>query len=202
MLARFSAFLSLIHALLGLDFSLLEQQKAKIAAQIGVEVDEELEAAFLSGSHPGAATQERPSTVTIPKKRTRDEIVAELKRQKPRDVPVDAEKEDGLEKAKKMGRFKPIGAPAQSAPSKSKKTKGKKVPRQEGKVDVVASGAKSLEPSTSGLSIEATESSIQSVSIFSTPASANACPPEPPSKPFHPTPTFPPPPHHPPQPNS
>ena len=160
-----------------------------MAAQSEAEVDEELEAVFAGGTHPRlTATQDRPFTAAVPKKRTRDEIVAELKLQKRRDVPVDIEEEDKLEKAKKMGKFKPIGAPTSSAPSKLKKTKAKKAPVQGRKGDAVTLVVKSSEPSTSGLSIETTEPSIKSLPKPSTPDSMNTRSPEPVPKAPHPIP--------------
>ena len=54
----------------GLDFALLEQTKAKLAATDSVVDDEVLESAFLEGSS---------SAPSIPRKRTREDILKELK---------------------------------------------------------------------------------------------------------------------------
>ncbi|KAG1808733.1 RED-like protein N-terminal region-domain-containing protein [Suillus subaureus] len=88
----------------GLDMSLLEQNKARAAAS--TEDDDTLEQAFIEAS----------SGPTTHKKRTREDIIRELKAKRndkgpqPPDTTVEA-LEDGardLEKAKKAGKFKPI----------------------------------------------------------------------------------------------
>ncbi|KAG0709391.1 RED-like protein N-terminal region-domain-containing protein [Suillus ampliporus] len=89
----------------GLDVSLLEQNKARAAAS--TEDDDTLEQAFIEAS----------SEPTASRKRTREDIIRELKAKRnieglqsfdttaepPEDGPSD------LEKAKKAGKFKPIG---------------------------------------------------------------------------------------------
>lgn len=88
----------------GLDVSLLEQNKARAAAS--TEDDDTLEQAFIEAS----------SEPTAHKKRTREDIIQELKAKRngkgPQSFDTAAEAlEDGardLEKAKKAGKFKPI----------------------------------------------------------------------------------------------
>lgn len=95
----------------GLDFALLEQNKARAAA--ATEDDDVLEQAF--------------TEAVLPKKRTREDIVKELrnKRQKSEGAPEDTTSQvvdDPLENAKKAGKFKPIGfKPIGSAEAKKKK---------------------------------------------------------------------------------
>ncbi|KAG1746527.1 RED-like protein N-terminal region-domain-containing protein [Suillus paluster] len=89
----------------GLDVSLLEQNKARAAAS--TEDDDTLEQAFLEVS----------SEATVPKKRTREDIIQELKAKRNSEglQTIDTTAEppgdgaDNLEKAKKAGKFKPIG---------------------------------------------------------------------------------------------
>ncbi|KIK08830.1 hypothetical protein K443DRAFT_493192 [Laccaria amethystina LaAM-08-1] len=90
----------------GLDFALLEQNKAR--SLNSADDDESLEKAFLATSS-GA-----PSTV--PKKRTREDIIRELKEKRGSKPTEDAsmsktaEQESRLlEEAKQKGKFKPIG---------------------------------------------------------------------------------------------
>ncbi|TFK39822.1 RED-like protein N-terminal region-domain-containing protein [Crucibulum laeve] len=105
----------------GLDMALVEQHKAK--ASMSIEDDDSLEQAFLEAS----------SEKAVPKKRTREDIIRELKEKRGgetegRDVRVTkiAEVEAKLlEEAKKQGKFKPIGFKpiGGSADGKKKKTK-------------------------------------------------------------------------------
>ncbi|KAF9466112.1 hypothetical protein BDZ94DRAFT_1213478 [Collybia nuda] len=92
----------------GLDVALLEQNKAR--ATLSTEDDDSLEQAF----------REAASGPIVPKKRTRDDLIRELKEkraQKGEGVAIDNEKvvktaeEETLflEEAKKKGKFKPIG---------------------------------------------------------------------------------------------
>ncbi|KAI0766702.1 RED-like protein N-terminal region-domain-containing protein [Trametes elegans] len=87
----------------GLDFALLEQARARAAAETAATEDVSLEQAFLE-----SAAQ--------PKKRTRADILRELKSK--RGVAADGDGADGaaqaaadkaLEEAKKAGKFRPIG---------------------------------------------------------------------------------------------
>lgn len=99
----------------GLDFALLEQNKARLAASTAVEDDDTLEQAFIEGSS------------TVPKKRTRDDILRELKSKRLKGEPVPdlpAETTDAaLEEAKKAGKFKPIGFKPIGSSGKKKKAK-------------------------------------------------------------------------------
>lgn len=137
---------------IGLDFALLEQAKARSGNS--KEDDDALEEAFLE-----AAT---PATV-VPKKRTREDLLKELKSK--RDMPADSETtpeepevpaaEKSLEKAKQMGKFKPIGAPSDSkvkAKEEKKKKKKRKVAAEDSSavkaegLDVPAASAKPPPP--------------------------------------------------------
>ncbi|CDO69627.1 hypothetical protein BN946_scf184851.g15 [Trametes cinnabarina] len=105
----------------GLDFALLEQARARVAAEVEATEDVSLEQAYLE-------------SVTQPKKRTREEILRELKSKRGVSgeptaaapvVPSAADK--ALEEAKKAGKFKPIGfKPVGGAPEKGEKVKRKK----------------------------------------------------------------------------
>ncbi|KAJ7255513.1 hypothetical protein B0H12DRAFT_1113858 [Mycena haematopus] len=95
----------------GLDVALLEQNKAK-ASRSTVD-DDSLEQAFM----------EAASEPTVPKKRTREDIIRELKEKK--GIKSSAPTTDAaLEAAKKQGKFKPIGfKPIGEDKSKKKKVK-------------------------------------------------------------------------------
>ncbi|KAI0825789.1 RED-like protein N-terminal region-domain-containing protein [Irpex lacteus] len=137
-----------VHTVLvkGLDFALLEQNKAR--AQAATEDDDTLEQAFIEGSS------------TLPKKRTREEIVAELKNKRSKgDSGEGGEgvvKSDvvALEEAKKAGKFKPIGfKPIGETEKKGKKKVVKKVKgegkKKKAKEDVASEAASKEEPATS-----------------------------------------------------
>ncbi|KAF8634593.1 hypothetical protein AX17_004182 [Amanita inopinata Kibby_2008] len=108
----------------GLDIALLEANKAKAA--LSTEDDETLENAFLGNSPP------TPQPITIPKKRTREELIRELKEKRGQvqnsgtggpEGPVEEEAKL-LEEAKKAGKFKPIGfKPISEEKPKKKKAK-------------------------------------------------------------------------------
>ncbi|KAI0083950.1 RED-like protein N-terminal region-domain-containing protein [Irpex rosettiformis] len=116
----------------GLDFALLEQNKARAFATSTIEDDDTLEQAFIEGSS------------TVSKKRTREEIVAELRNKRTKGEATDVGEEGGeegvkgagdmaLEEAKKSGKFKPIGfKPIGETEKKGKKKVIKKV-KGEGK---------------------------------------------------------------------
>ncbi|KAJ7813635.1 hypothetical protein B0H13DRAFT_2242893 [Mycena leptocephala] len=93
----------------GLDVALLEQNKAK--ASLSTVDDDSLEQAF----------REAASEPTVPKKRTREDIVRELKEK--RGITTSTPVNDGaLEAAKKQGKFKPIGfKPIGTPEAKAKK---------------------------------------------------------------------------------
>lgn len=94
----------------GLDFALLEQNKARAAAS-NIEDDDSLEKAFLEGT---------ADTPIVPIKRTREELVRELKEKRSNNgsslndaslFRKSAEDEVKiLEETKKTGKFKPIGS--------------------------------------------------------------------------------------------
>jgi len=95
----------------GLDVALLEQNKAK--ASLSTVDDDSLEQAFM----------EAASEPTVPKKRTREDIIRELKEKKGIKSSAPAT-DEALEAAKKQGKFKPIGfKPIGSAEDKPKKKK-------------------------------------------------------------------------------
>ncbi|KAF7356518.1 hypothetical protein MVEN_00985300 [Mycena venus] len=97
----------------GLDIALLEQNKAK--ASLSTVDDDSLEQAFM----------EAASEPTVPKKRTREDIIRELKEKKGIKSSAPAN-DDALEAAKKQGKFKPIGfKPIGGAENKPKKKKVK-----------------------------------------------------------------------------
>jgi len=106
----------------GLDFALLEQNKAR--SLNSADDDESLEKAFL------AASSGEPSTV--PKKRTREDLIRELKEKRGSKPTEDAsmsktaEPESRLlEEAKQKGKFKPIGFKPIGDGDTKKKTKKK-----------------------------------------------------------------------------
>jgi len=108
----------------GLDFALLEQNKAKAAAaSTGVD-DESLEQAFLEVT--SAVSESAPST-TVPRKRTREDLIKELKEKRGNPgVQNSKEKDIGIEEAKKAGKFKPIGfKPVGNSDKKETKKKDK-----------------------------------------------------------------------------
>ncbi|KAJ6518887.1 hypothetical protein C8R45DRAFT_8556 [Mycena sanguinolenta] len=81
----------------GLDFSLFEQNKAK-AARSTVD-DDSLEQAFM----------EAASEQIVPKKRTREDIIRELKEKNANTSAAPTTTDAALEAAKTQGKFKPIG---------------------------------------------------------------------------------------------
>lgn len=103
----------------GLDVALLEQNKAK--ASLSTVDDDTLEQAF----------QAFTSEQTVPKKRTREELIRELKEKrgvKSSSPMTSGSKptDEALEAAKKQGKFKPIGfKPIGAAADKPKKKKVK-----------------------------------------------------------------------------
>lgn len=86
----------------GLDFALLEQTRARVDNQ--AEDDDSLETAFRSAS----------SSNNVPKKRTREDIIRELKEKKTKGGSaitklVSVGEAARIEELKKAGKFKPIG---------------------------------------------------------------------------------------------
>ena len=110
----------------GLDVALLEANKAK--ATISTEDDDILEKAFA-----GQELSSPPESNLIPKKRTREELVRELKEKREQvqstdnDITLRSAEEEAklLEDAKKAGKFKPIGfKPIAEEKPKKKKVRG------------------------------------------------------------------------------
>ncbi|KAL5531633.1 hypothetical protein ACEPAG_4510 [Sanghuangporus baumii] len=136
----------------GLDFALLEQTKARLAAGSSTKDDEELEEAFrgvISDSPP--ALEE----VVSSKKRTREDIVRELKNKKTQGevnggdatAPV---VDKSIEEAKKEGKFKPIGfKPIGGSNSKAKDGKQVKKKKKR-KVEENANVAQSATTASAG----------------------------------------------------
>ncbi|CAE6466986.1 hypothetical protein ACGC1H_003720 [Rhizoctonia solani] len=121
----------------GLDFALLEQQRAR--EELRDDLDDDLESAF-QGNPVGASSTEEPSTEiqTQGKKRTRAELLAELKQSRgtheSQGVKSSTKEEEieALERAKQAGKFKPMGS-SSFAPVEKKKKKKKKAIAEEGK---------------------------------------------------------------------
>lgn len=89
----------------GLDFNLLRQQKAKMYESQDVDDEEALEQVF--------------QELSTAKRKTREELVADLKKSRKEGGAADKP----LETAKEQGKFRPIGAPVE-AKSKKRKVKG------------------------------------------------------------------------------
>lgn len=97
----------------GLDFALLEQQKAKVSATDAAEDEEALEAVFNNTSiQPSTPSELAPATKVSGRKRTREELLKELKvkRAKGEVAAAPVVEDKALEEAKKVGKFKPIGS--------------------------------------------------------------------------------------------
>ncbi|CAE6529645.1 unnamed protein product [Rhizoctonia solani] len=122
----------------GLDFALLEQQRAREESRD--DLDDDLESAF-QGNPVGTSSTEEPSTEiqTHGKKRTRAELLAELKQSRGTHESQGAksstkeEEIEALERAKQAGKFKPMGS-SSFAPVEKKKKKKKKAIAEEGKL--------------------------------------------------------------------
>ena len=102
----------------GLDMALLEQNKARVG--LSTEDDDSLEQAFL----------EVASESKVQKKKTREDLIRDLKEKRQKGGVDDVKKVDTaeddirrLEEAKKVGKFKPIGAPTDDK-AKRKREKG------------------------------------------------------------------------------
>ncbi|OCH96311.1 hypothetical protein OBBRIDRAFT_232289 [Obba rivulosa] len=118
----------------GLDLSLLEQSRARLAASSAVEEDESLERAF----REAAAAEPADTHAHAPRKRTREEILAAIKRKRartdegggdadaaPAEQPALKNADAALEEAKKAGKFRPIGFKPIGGEKKVKKGKPK-----------------------------------------------------------------------------
>ena len=125
----------------GLDYALLEQNKAKAAALSGVEDDEALEQAFL-GVDEGTSA-DTVEAVSQQKKKSRQELIRELKEKRGEDKPAESKAADaGIEEAKKAGKFKPIGFKpigGDSGERKRKKEGDEKKKKKKRKVEEVKS---------------------------------------------------------------
>ncbi|KAF9650129.1 hypothetical protein BDM02DRAFT_1512192 [Thelephora ganbajun] len=109
----------------GLDFALLEQNKAKAAVVSNVEDDEALEQAFLGVG--GSTSTDVVEAVPQPKKKSRQKMIHELKEKRERDEQAENKAADaGIEEAKKAGKFKPIGFKPIDGDSEGKKRKKEK----------------------------------------------------------------------------
>jgi len=103
----------------------LEQNKAKAAATSNVEDDEALEQAFL-GIDGGAST-DAVETAPQPKKKSRQDLIRELKEKRGQDeLAEDKAADAGIEEVKKAGKFKPIGFKPIGGDSEGKKRKKEK----------------------------------------------------------------------------
>ncbi|KIM44703.1 hypothetical protein M413DRAFT_442660, partial [Hebeloma cylindrosporum] len=126
----------------GLDFALLEQNKAKVT--ISAEDVDALDQAFLQSS----SSQHEPA---VPKKRTREDIIRELKEQRAGKSSSDSsasktsEELRSLEEAKQRGKFKPIGFKpiGSSAENKRKKPKTDNLEKEEKRKKRKANGDES-----------------------------------------------------------
>lgn len=121
----------------GLDFALLEQTRAREAALNSTEDDELLENVLLAG--PSTSTASTTVSNDSKRKRTREDLVRELKERRSKaddsaDKPA-TKAEKGVEEARKEGKFKPIGfKPIGGSSSAAKKDGTRKKKKQ--KVEV------------------------------------------------------------------
>ncbi|EPQ56242.1 hypothetical protein GLOTRDRAFT_138030 [Gloeophyllum trabeum ATCC 11539] len=176
----------------GLDFALLEQNKARAAAEAAAQDDESLEKAF-------------EEAATIPKKRTREDILRELKAKRQKgEIDEEAAKTEkaekekkererdlALEEAKKKGKFKPIGFKpiGESAGAEGKKQKKKVKEKDEGerkkkKRKVQSADGKDTEPGLEAASGAAESAQIAEASTSKQEAPKPAPPPPPESEPL------------------
>lgn len=110
----------------GLDFALLEQNKVKAAAISAVEDDDALEKAFL-GVDDGGTSTDAIELTSQPKKKSRQDLIRELKEKRGQDKPAESKAADaGIEEAKKAGKFKPIGFKPIGGDPEGKKRKKEK----------------------------------------------------------------------------
>ena len=103
----------------------MEQNKAKAAVTSTVEDDEALEQAFLGVD--GDASVDTVETAPQPKKKSRQDLIRELKEKRGQHKPAESKVIDaGIEEAKKAGKFKPIGFKPIGGDSEGKKRKKEK----------------------------------------------------------------------------
>ncbi|CAE6406329.1 unnamed protein product [Rhizoctonia solani] len=122
----------------GLDFALLEQQRAREESRD--DLDDDLESAFQGKPVEDSSKMESSTTIQSQgKKRTRAELLAELKQSREADdsqgakISTKEEEIEALERAKQAGKFKPMGSSSFAPVEKKKKKKKKKVVTDEGK---------------------------------------------------------------------
>ena len=108
----------------GLDFALLEQNKAKATATSNVEDDEALEQAFLGLD--GDDSADIVGTAPQPKKKSRQDLIRELKQERRQEPTENTVADAGIKEAKKAGKFKPIGFKPIGGDSVGKKRKKEK----------------------------------------------------------------------------
>ncbi|THH07399.1 hypothetical protein EW145_g3408 [Phellinidium pouzarii] len=114
----------------GLDFALLEQTRARAAVSTSKEDDEMLEAAFHGVALPPLPEPSVPDVnLSSSKKRTREDILRELKQKREASSIVASgsvpDEVKALEEAKREGKFKPIGFKPIGSSSASAKDKVK-----------------------------------------------------------------------------
>ncbi|KAI0924909.1 hypothetical protein AcW2_005645 [Taiwanofungus camphoratus] len=158
----------------GLDYALFEQNRARLAVSTATEEDESLEAAFHDASSG------------VPRKRTREEIVQELKNKRAKSgesstggdeaaVSADTGKtisnaDLALEEAKKAGKFRPIGfKPIGSTGEVTKKVKQKEGGKSKRKKKHPAD-LKPIETSEVPLPSTTTEATAPKSSVIEPPA--------------------------------
>ncbi|KAJ7170493.1 hypothetical protein C8R43DRAFT_1103367 [Mycena crocata] len=131
----------------GLDVALMEQNKAR--ASLSTVDDDSLEQAFM-----GAASEP-----TAPKKRTREDMIRELKEKRgiKSSTPAPMQSNDALEAAKKQGKFKPIGFKPIGGEEKPKRKKvkadGTEGERKKKKRKIEAAAATAADNGDEGLSL-------------------------------------------------
>jgi IK cytokine len=100
----------------------LEQNKAKAATVSNVEDDEALEQAFLGVD--GGASVDAVETAPQPKKKSRQDLIRQLKDKHEQAKPAEDNAVDTrIEEAKKVGKFRPIGFKPIGGDSEGKKRK-------------------------------------------------------------------------------
>ena len=148
----------------GLDFALLEQNKAKVTAVSNVEDDEALEQAFFGVD--GGDSTDIVGMTPQPKKKSRQDLIRELKDERRQDKPTENKTPDaGIEAAKKAGKFKPIGFKPIGGDSEGKKRKkereGGEKRKKKRKVEEVgdrpAKISSSTQPSAAAIPVALTE---------------------------------------------
>ncbi|KAF5350225.1 hypothetical protein D9758_007786 [Tetrapyrgos nigripes] len=159
----------------GLDMALLQANKAKAAQS--TEEDDSLENAYLEAA--STSTPDVTSSTAVPKKRTREDIIRELKGKRTAGSDVkDAAKDVTVDKGKfKPIGFKPIGSSTEEK-NKNKKKKGKadgdgERKKKKRKVDAVqedkATGNSSIPPPDGNADAKLSESAPANVEKESPP---------------------------------